>query len=322
MTQRARQTQQAKPERIAQGRHLTARRNRPMIIIRPEAFRRKSMRRVFHSCKAAPAVKQRVIPLCFLTLPDAGLAAGMVGIIVVLVHSLDDGRGIHDAGAGMPRVPHEPVVPSRAPNDERRSILIIETARKSEIIDPLWRTLVIRLKRLAPHGRFPIRGVKIHWLSDIGIPTLSGHQESATESGHTFDCHTKIRKENDVAVDVAQAIVVRQVLRAVENRGEVFGAVFVALHFRHVANSEIAGGLGGALFITEQNHFSGRMNTRPALDGVALNDADVPAKRFRRREKGNHRRTGYIPTLWLCSRSAANISSRMESRLRVTLQPE
>src|ERR1700682_967177 len=128
MTQRARQTQQAKPERIAQGRHLTARRNRPMIIIRPEAFRRKSMRRVFHSCKAAPAVKQRVIPLCFLTLPDAGLAVGMVGIIVVLVHSLDDGSSIHDARAGMARVPHEPVVPAGTANDEWRSIFVIEAA--------------------------------------------------------------------------------------------------------------------------------------------------------------------------------------------------
>ena len=68
---------------------------------------------------------------------------------------------------------------------------------------------------------------------------------------------------------------VREVLRAVENRGKIFGAVLVAFHVGHVANLERARGFGGAFFIPEQDHFGFGMNALPALDGVALNDADV-----------------------------------------------
>src|SRR5258708_7378698 len=174
MTQRARQTHQAEPSCVAQARPLALGYDRPMMIVRTEAFRCKPMRGVFHGCKAASAVKQRVILLCFLSLPYAGCAVGMVGIIMVLVHSLYDSGGVHVAGAGMARVPHQPVVPTRAANNECRRILVIEAARKSEIVDPLRRALLIRIERKAAHRRFPIRGGKVHRWGDVGVPTLPG----------------------------------------------------------------------------------------------------------------------------------------------------
>src|SRR5579872_3218136 len=116
-----------------------------MMIVRAEAFPRKSMRRVFHSCKAAPAVEQRIISLRLFSLPHTRFAIGMVRIIMILVHDLDDGRGIHNAGAGMPRMPHQPVVPTGTADHKWRRIFIVKAAREDKIVDPLRRSLVIRL---------------------------------------------------------------------------------------------------------------------------------------------------------------------------------
>ncbi len=170
---------------------------------------------------------------------------------MILVHCLDNCRDIHNAGAGMPRVPYQPVVPTRTADHERRRIFVIKTARKNKIVDPLRRTLAIRFTGQAPHRCFPIRGVKVHGRGDIGVPALPGHQKSAAECAHTLGRKTKIRKENDVAIDIAEAILMREILRGVENRGKILGAVLVTLHLRNVADTEIAGGLRGALFITE-----------------------------------------------------------------------
>jgi len=81
----------------------------------------------------------------------------------------------------------------------------------------------------------------------------------------------------------------REILRSVENRRKIFGAVLVALHVRNVPDADIACGLRGALFITKENYLRGRMNPFPTLDRIALYDADVPAERFRCGKKGNHR---------------------------------
>src|SRR6202795_523478 len=116
-----------------------------MMIVRTEPFLRKSMRRGFHGCKAASAVKQGVILLRFFSLPDTGRAVWMVRIIMVLVHSLDDSRGIHNTGAGVTCMPHQPVVPARTSNHKRRRILVVKSARKNEIVDPLRRALLIGL---------------------------------------------------------------------------------------------------------------------------------------------------------------------------------
>ena len=43
----------------------------------------------------------------------------------------------------------------------------------------------------------------------------------------------------------------REILRGIENRRKILGAMLVTLHVRNVADTEIAGGLRGALFITE-----------------------------------------------------------------------
>ena len=43
----------------------------------------------------------------------------------------------------------------------------------------------------------------------------------------------------------------REILRGVENRGKILGAMLVALPVRNVADTQIARGLRGALFITE-----------------------------------------------------------------------
>src|SRR5258706_143471 len=97
-----------------------------------------------------------------ISLTESPFDIGMVGIIMILVHCLDNCRDIHNAGAGMPRVPYQPVVPTRTADHERRRIFVIKTARKNKIVDPLRRTLVIRFTGQAPYRCFPVRGVKVH----------------------------------------------------------------------------------------------------------------------------------------------------------------
>src|SRR6266436_3606277 len=292
LAQRQCQTQDSEPRFFAQRCKLAFRHDRPMIIVRTKAFRLKPVRRVFHSCKTASTIEQRVILLRFFSLPDTSRAVRMVGIIMVLMYSLDDSRSIHNARAGLTRMPHQPVVPAGTANHERRRILIVKAARKGEKVDPLRWALVIRFEGKTPHRRLPVRGVEVHRRSDIGVPTLTRHQESAAESGHALSRNAKIRKENDVAIDIAKEIVVREILRSVENRRKIFSAVLIALDAGNVANSEVAGGFGSALLVAEENHVGRGMNPLPTFDGITLNDADVPAKWLWRREKSNHSRTG------------------------------
>src|ERR1019366_8151537 len=241
-----------------------------MPIVRAQSSGSKPVRRVFHGGEAASALEQRVILLGFLALPDAGGAIGMIGIIVVLVHGLDDGGGIHHARAGMSRVPDQPVVPAGTPDHEWRSILIVKSAREYKVINPLRRTLMVCFECLAPDRYFPVRGVKIHGRGDVGIPALPRHQGPPPQSEHALGRSAKIGEKNNVAVDVAEAAMVREVLRAIKNGRKILGAVLIALHIGHVAYLERPGGFGGALFITEQDHFGLAMNALPALDRVAL----------------------------------------------------
>src|ERR1700690_4024437 len=111
---------------------------------------------------------------------------------MVLVNSLNHSCRIDDPGTRMARMPYEPVVPARAADDKGRRILVIETSRESEIVDPLGRPSMIRLERLTSHGSFPVEGVKIHRRGDVCVPALPGHQKPATERYNAFRRNTKI----------------------------------------------------------------------------------------------------------------------------------
>jgi len=92
LAQRQCQAQDSEPRSFAQRCKPAFRHDRPMIIVRTKASRLKPVRRVFHSGKTASTIDQRVILLRFFSLPDTSRAVRMVGIVVVLMHGLDDSR--------------------------------------------------------------------------------------------------------------------------------------------------------------------------------------------------------------------------------------
>src|SRR5690349_9628637 len=94
---------------------------------------------------------------------------------------------------------------------------------------------------------------------------------------HAFDGAEKVAGKNDVAIDVTEHGVTRNGLCPSEHVVEEICPELVALDMSFVADAEIAGGLGGALFVAEEDYLDIRMQKRPTLERVALDDVDVPA---------------------------------------------
>src|SRR5512132_500935 len=82
----------------------------------------------------------------------------------------------------------------------------------------------------------------------------------------------------------------RDLFRLLEVSTYLRCAVFVHVHIRKVPDSEFGCDLRGALLIAEHEDIDIGMQTRPALDRVALNHPDVPEEGLRQREERDHGR--------------------------------
>src|SRR4030095_11083805 len=82
----------------------------------------------------------------------------------------------------------------------------------------------------------------------------------------------------------------RGLFRLLEVSAYLRCAVFVHVHIRKVPDSEFGYDLRCALLIAEHEDIDIGMQTRPALDRVALNHPDVPEERLRQREDRDHGR--------------------------------
>jgi hypothetical protein len=125
-------------------------------------------------------------------------------------------------------------------------------------------------------------------LGDIRIDPLANHEEFLVGGGDGAEGGAEIVEEEDVAVDVAEDIVPRNLLSLGEHVVEPLGAELTALDVRLVAEAEFAGDFRGAFIGAEENDFDFGMEAGPRLDGVALDDADVPFEGFPRGEEGKH----------------------------------
>ena len=102
----------------------------------------------------------------------------------------------------------------------------------------------------------------------------------------------KILGEDDVAIRVADVLVFRDLLGAIEHRVEAFCAELGAKDFRFVTDAELAADFSGAGIVTEEDDFDVGMKEPPGLKCVALDHVDVTEKRFGGGEEGEHR--GYF----------------------------
>lgn len=173
-----------------------------MIIVRTQAIRGKSMRRVVDSGKVSLA-KQCVVLLRFHTLPKTFFPTQVMGVIVVLMDSQNNTCHIDYWNAYRPDLPEEPVVISRPPDSEGGHLLVQQPLRKYEIINPLRRP---KPAALASHGTellSPVRPRKIPWLRDLHIAAAANHQRTFKHLGQSFGGSEKIVGEKNVRIEEA-----------------------------------------------------------------------------------------------------------------------
>ena len=105
MAHGAGQIQEAKPGGRQVVVEITFHLNQPVTIVAVKAIRLEKMRGVFQGTKFPAAVQQLVILLGFLALPNTLFAVGVIAIIMILVNSANNWRGINHGSARIAREP-------------------------------------------------------------------------------------------------------------------------------------------------------------------------------------------------------------------------
>jgi hypothetical protein len=235
-----------------------------------------------------PAASKLGVAGRFEALENAGFALHVMVVIVVLVDGEHDGRNVDNRFSRSEGLPDQPVIPASAADGEWGQIGPIETAGKGEVVDPIrGADLSVTGGEVAkfrlPRGAFVGPGIE-----NIDISALADYEEFLVGGGDSAEGGTEIVKQDNVAIDVANDVVAGQLLGFGEDGMEEDRAEFVALDLRLVAKPKFAGDFRGAFVSAEKNDFVFGVKALPALDGIALDDADVAFKGFRDSEERQH----------------------------------
>src|SRR5207247_1157114 len=98
----------------------------------------------------------------------------------------------------------------------------------------------------------------------------------------------KVIHHDDVRVDVAQLVTGRMALRLGKDITHERRAVLIARDFWEMPDTEVGCRLCDALVVPEEYDFAGGPQESPATDRIALDYADVAAKRLGNREERQH----------------------------------
>ena len=90
------------------------------------------------------------------------------------------------------------------------------------------------------------------------------------DGSNLFDCTAEVRREYDVAIDVAKDVVLGDLLGAVKKAVDPFESAFIALHVWLVPQAELSADFRRAFIIAEENNFCVRMQQCPALQRIPL----------------------------------------------------
>src|SRR5208282_4227085 len=261
--------------------------SQPIATIRLHTRGGQTKRRILDGVQAAPAAGEAEVFLRGIIAPHAGHALRVIGIVVVLVHRTDDLGNVDDGDARGPGLPDQPLVPPVAA-DNQIGDLRIKAAAKGEIVD----VVIEALKALPPgalHDGFLPAGLgKIERQSDVHIPAPPDHQKGRAAGRKSRDGSQEIAGQNDVAIDVAEDVVARDLLGAAENGAQTLRAILPTLDRGFVAQTQFAADLRGARIVAEENHLHVRMQPLPAFQRIALDHRGVPGERFGGSEERNH----------------------------------
>jgi hypothetical protein len=194
---------------------------------------------------------------------------------------------IHYSGAAGEGAPNRPPIPIADPDHQRRDVTVQALGEHKDV--HVSRILFNSTRaRNSANLRIPIRAAKIDWPVYVGVPPLTNQKKAIPPSRGLFNRETKILHEQHVTIRVAEIIVPRYLLRAAKQKIHIGQLASEAFDVRLVADAELLRGLGRALFVAEQNDLDVWMQERPTFQRVALNDAVVARKRFRRGKKSEH----------------------------------
>jgi len=135
---------------------------------------------------------------------------------------------------------------------------------------------------------FPAGSFKIDGLGNVRIPPAPDHQKFRHLPANSFKCVKEIRKQDNVAIQVANIVMPGKPLRFAKKIADIFEPGFVSLYIRLMPQSKLSARFCGSLVVAEQNHFYIRVHERPALERIPLNHPVVSPKRLGRCEKSDH----------------------------------
>src|SRR5713101_6565633 len=243
------------------------------------------------------AVQKPVVFLRFLAFPDTLFTVRMVGIIMVRVHGAHPTRRVHDSDTRMQCIPKQPGVPTWTSDDKARNLLIVQAFVEHEIVDPLRRFLVARVEDTLPEGLLPIRSLEIQGFTNVCIPPAPRHQKTIENFREGLHCCAKVAQEHDIAIDVAEPGVPRDLLCLVVYARQVFGPVPVLRDVFYVLNSKFLTNFRRTCVVANKQNFRIRVDLLPASDGIPLNDVEVTDEGLGSRKECQHRR---VPDFFAC----------------------
>ena len=217
---------------------------------------------------------------------DPRLAAGHMIIIVQLMHDGNERRQVDDRQAVFAGVFDTPLIEPHAPDGQRRHVSI-GAATEDEKIDPRIALQLPFPPRTLLQFRFPAIG-KVERLAHIQIGAPP-HREKVWEGlPRFFDPCREHSGQNNVRVHVGKSVVRGPLFRLSKNVRQQRRTVPVSRDFRNVHQAQIGRTLRRTLFRAKEDDLRARLQLRPTGDGVALDDADVAAKRLGRSEESQH----------------------------------
>jgi len=218
----------------------------------------------------------KVLPLLF-AIPHTLSPLSVMTVVMVLMDGGHKIRDVNNIGALLVGLPNQPLIPPQASDPECRYFRI-ESAAKGKIIDGPTRLLNPVLMRELLDAAAPLRITEIYRFRDIRIAPASDHQKSRAGVADARQSLAKLWEQDNVAVYVAENIVAGRRLCLLEHAIDPNGAMLVALQMGFMAKAQFAGSLCAAVVVAKENDLDLWMEKGPALDGVALDDPDVPGK--------------------------------------------
>jgi len=134
----------------------------------------------------------------------------------------------------------------------------------------------------------PVSIREVNGLRNVGIPALRDHQKAIAPGQGLFESRQEIFEQDDVAVRIADVVVSRNLLSASEHIIDVGQPGFVALDVGFMAETVFGADFSRAVFVAEEDDFHIRVQQRPTLQSVALDDTIVSAKRFAGSKERDH----------------------------------